>query len=82
VAKYADEPEPQSAPSAQASQPPQPAEQKAVTDPAPQPPQAKADGFTRPKADVPTVEAPAPSTPVAKPAPAAATKPKELDIPL
>jgi TRAP-type transport system periplasmic protein len=79
VAKYADEPEPQPAQSPQASQPP---ERKVVTEPAQQPPQAKAEAFTRPKADAPAAEVPAPSTPVVKPTPAAATKPKELDIPL
>jgi hypothetical protein len=88
VAKYADEPEPQPAQSPQASQP---SEQKVVTEPQrqqpqasqqPQPSQAKAEAFTRPKADAPAVEVPAASSPVAKPAPAAATKPKELDIPL
>jgi TRAP-type transport system periplasmic protein len=77
VAKYADEPEPAQSP--QAAQPP---EQKVVTEPPPQPPQAKAEAFTRPKADAPAAQMPPPSTPVAKPAPAAATKPKELDIPL
>jgi TRAP-type transport system periplasmic protein len=88
VAKYADEPEPQPAPSPQASQAP---EQKVVTEPRPsqQPPQGKTEAFTRPKADAPAVEAAAPapspappSAPIAKPVPAAATKPKELDIPL
>jgi TRAP-type transport system periplasmic protein len=88
VAKYADEPEPQPAPSPQASQAP---EQKAVTEPqqSQQPPPAKTEAFTRPKADAPAVEAAAPapspapsSAPIAKPVPAAATKPKELDIPL
>jgi TRAP-type C4-dicarboxylate transport system substrate-binding protein len=84
VAKYADEPEPQPAQSPQASQPP---EQKVVTEPSqPQPlsPQAKVEAFTRPKADAPSAQSPAPPSPapVAKPVPAAATKPKELDIPL
>jgi TRAP-type transport system periplasmic protein len=88
VAKYVDEPEPQPAPSPQASQAP---EQKVVTEPQPsqQPPQGKTEAFTRPKADAPAVEAAAPapspappSAPIAKPVPAAATKPKELDIPL
>jgi len=78
VAKYAEEPEPQPAQSPQASQP----AQKVTTEPPQQPPQAKADAVTRPKADAPAVEVPAPSTPVVKPVPAAATKPKELDIPL
>jgi TRAP-type C4-dicarboxylate transport system substrate-binding protein len=88
VAKYADEPEPQPAPSPQASQAP---EQKVVTEPRPsqQPQQGKTEAFTRPKADVPAIDAAAPapspapsSAPIAKPVPAAATKPKELDIPL
>jgi TRAP-type transport system periplasmic protein len=88
VAKYADEPEPQPAPSPQASQAP---EQKVVTEPrqSQQPPQAKTEPFTRPKADAPAIDAAAPapspapsSAPIAKPVPAAATKPKELDIPL
>jgi len=68
LAKYAGEPE------AQPSQP-QPAEQKVVTEPQ-QSPQAKAEVTVRPKADAPA------AAPVAKPAPAAATVPKELDIPL
>ena len=68
LAKYAGEPE------AQPSQP-QPAEQKVVTEPQ-QSPQAKAEVTVRPKADAPA------AVPVAKPAPAAATVPKELDIPL
>jgi TRAP-type C4-dicarboxylate transport system substrate-binding protein len=91
VAKYADEPEPQPPQTAQRSQP---VEQKAATEPPPQaqPEQAKAEAFTRPKADAPTAQTAAPSssppaslTPparVAKPAPAVVTKPKELDIPL
>ena len=88
VAKYADEPEPQPAPSPQASQAP---EQKVVTEPpqSQQPPQAKTEAFTRPNADAPAIDAAAPapspapsSAPIAKPVPAAATKPKELDIPL
>jgi TRAP-type transport system periplasmic protein len=81
VAEYADEPEPQPAQSPQASQPP---EQKVATEPSqpqPQSPQAKAEAFTRPKADTPAAPPPSPA-PVAKPVPAAATKPKELDIPL
>jgi hypothetical protein len=84
VAKYADEPEPQPVQSPQASQAP---EQKVVTEPkqSQQPPQATTEAFTRPKADAPAIDAatPAPSSaPIAKPVPAAATKPKELDIPL
>ena len=63
LAKYANEPEPQ---------PPQPAEQKVVTEPR-QRPQANAEV---PKGDTPA------TTPIAKPAPAAATPRKELDIPL
>jgi TRAP-type transport system periplasmic protein len=86
VAKYADEPEPQPVQSPQASQAP---EQKVVTEPRPsqQPQQGKTEAFTRPKADAPAIDAAAPapapsSAPIAKPVPAAATKPKELDIPL
>jgi TRAP-type transport system periplasmic protein len=96
VAKYADEPEPQPAQAQQTSQRLQPPEQKALTEPPqPQPSQAKAEPFTRPKADAPAINAaappssaPAPSAaassappaPVAKPA--AVAKPRELDIPL
>ena len=68
LAKYAGEPE------LQPSQP-QPAEQKVVAEPQ-QSPQAKAEVTVRPKADAPA------AAPVVKPAPAAATVPKELDIPL
>jgi TRAP-type C4-dicarboxylate transport system substrate-binding protein len=67
LAKYADEPEPQSSQL-------QPPEQNVVVEPQ-QSPQAKAEVTVRPKAD-------APAAPVAKPAPAAASRPKELDIPL
>jgi len=67
LAKYADEPEPQSSQL-------QPPEQKVVVEPQ-QSPQAKAEVTVRPKAD-------ASAAPVAKPAPAAASRPKELDIPL
>jgi TRAP-type C4-dicarboxylate transport system substrate-binding protein len=66
LAKYANEPEPQP------SQPAQPPEQKVVTEPR-QRPQANAEV---PKGDTPA------TTPIAKPAPAAATPRKELDIPL
>ena len=96
LAKYADEPEPQAPQAPQASQP---AEQKIVAEPQrPQPPQPTAEGFMRPKADAPAVQAAAPPSPAAPspaassapsapaakpaPAPAAAPKPKELDIPL
>ena len=64
LAKYADEPEPETP---QARPVEQPAEQQAVTEPpqpAAQPPQAatqpKPDGFSRPRADAPAVEAAAP----------------------
>ena len=67
LAKYADEPEPQSSQL-------QPPEQNVVVEPQ-QSPQAKAEVTVRPEAD-------APAAPVAKPAPAAASRPKELDIPL
>src|SRR6185312_4939802 len=70
LAKYADEPEPETP---QARPVEQPAEQQAVTEPpqpAAQPPQAatqpKPDGFTRPRADAPAVEAAA-SVPSAQP---------------
>jgi TRAP-type transport system periplasmic protein len=103
VAKYADEPEPQPPQTARRSQP---ADQRAATEPPrqaepppsqPSPSPAKAEAFTRPKADTPAVEvaapppsqaasppaaAAAPPPPVAKPAPAAVRRPKELDIPL
>jgi TRAP-type transport system periplasmic protein len=79
VAKYADQPEPQPA---QSPQPSQVQEQKVLTEapqqqaqpqPQPQPQQTEAEALTRRKAGVPTIETPAP---------AAATKPKALDIPL
>jgi TRAP-type transport system periplasmic protein len=83
VAKYADEPQPQPAQPSQPSQASPSPEQKAVTEPPQaQPPQGNAEAQPRPKTEAPAVDAPAPSTTVTKPAPAVATKPKELDIPL
>jgi len=73
LAKYVDEPEPQSL---QASRPPKPPEQNAVAEPPPQPSQPKTEVTVRPKADAPA------APPPAKPAPAAASPRKELDIPL
>jgi TRAP-type transport system periplasmic protein len=75
--KYAGEPEPQPPPRPS----PQPApEQKVVAQPQPRP-EAKVEP---PKAAAPApAPAPAPAaTPAAKPPPAAASRPKELDIPL
>ncbi len=66
LAKYANEPEPQP------PQPAQPPEQKVVTEPQPR---------SQANAEVPRADTPA-TTPIAKPAPAAATPRKELDIPL
>jgi TRAP-type C4-dicarboxylate transport system substrate-binding protein len=82
LAKYADEPEPQQTP--QSPEPSQPAEPKVVGEPQ-QPPQAKADVSVRPRADAPAAAQAAPPTtaaPVMQPTPAAAPRPKELDIPL
>ena len=82
LAKYADEPEPQ--PTPQPPQASQPADQKAVGEPR-RSPQANAEVSIRPRADAPAAAqpaTPAPPASVARPAPAAATRPKELDIPL
>jgi TRAP-type C4-dicarboxylate transport system substrate-binding protein len=82
LTKYADEPEPEP------PRTPQAIDQKIVSEPQ-QAPQAKAE-FARSKADAPAaappqsppVSAPMANAPVARPAPAAATRAKELDIPL
>ena len=82
LAKYADEPEPQ--PTPQPPQASQPADQKAVGEPR-RSPQANAEVSVRPRADAPAAAqpaTPAPPASVARPAPAAVTRPKELDIPL
>jgi TRAP-type transport system periplasmic protein len=84
LAKYADEPEPEPP---QSRQPPQQPEPKVATQPQPAP--AKAEVSAVPKVDSASASpvtapptAPAAPTPVAKPVPSAATRPKELDIPL
>jgi TRAP-type C4-dicarboxylate transport system substrate-binding protein len=78
LAKYADEPEPEAPP-----QPEPAAEQQAVTEP-PQPPQTaaqpKLDGFTRPRADAPAVEAAAPPS-SAPPSPAQSSAPQPSAAP-
>jgi TRAP-type transport system periplasmic protein len=79
VAKYAAEPEPQPVKSPQASQSERSPEQKLVAEPA-QPSRANADVLTRRQADAPRVQPPPPTT--VQPAPAAASKPTALDIPL
>jgi TRAP-type transport system periplasmic protein len=75
--KYANEPEPQPPQPRQPPQPEQP-EQKIVAKPDERP-QAKADTPAMPAANTPPA---APPAAVAKPAPRAASPPKELDIPL
>jgi TRAP-type C4-dicarboxylate transport system substrate-binding protein len=88
LAKYADEPEVEPARSSAASRPARPAEQKIVTQPSPpqQPTQTRTEAPMPPKPEAPAVDAAArlraaPSN-ATSPAPAAATKLKELDIPL
>jgi hypothetical protein len=88
LAKYADEPEVEPARSSAASRPVRPAEQKVVTQPSPsqQPAQTRTEAPMPPKPEAPAVDAAArlraaPSN-ATSPTPAAATKPKELDIPL
>lgn len=87
LAKYANEPEPQPQQAPQSPEASQPAEQKGGGETR-QPQQAKADASIRPKADAPFAAPPtqtAPSTtaaPAVQPVPAAATRAKELDIPL
>jgi TRAP-type transport system periplasmic protein len=80
LAKYANEPEPQPPAAQQSLEASQPVERKVGDEPR-QPPQAQAEISVRPKADAPAAP-PSTAAPVAQPTPAAATRPKELDIPL